>query len=71
MTVVIAGGTGFLGRPLAAALLEEGHQVVVLSRTAAAHVPPGARAVAWRPDGGRSSWAGAFDVADAVISLAG
>jgi uncharacterized protein (TIGR01777 family) len=71
MTVVIAGGTGFLGRPLAAALLEEGHQVVVLSRTAAAHVPPGARAVAWRPDGGRSSWAGAIDGADAVINLEG
>ena len=35
MKVVIAGGTGFLGRPLTATLLRDGHDVVVLTRAAA------------------------------------
>src|SRR5258706_4630441 len=32
MRVIIAGGTGLIGRPLAAALARRGHEVVVLSR---------------------------------------
>src|SRR5206468_3916342 len=32
MKIIIAGGSGFLGRALAAALLAEGHEVVVLTR---------------------------------------
>ena len=32
MKIVIAGGTGFLGQPLTAALLGSGHAVVVLTR---------------------------------------
>ena len=32
MRIVIAGGTGFLGRPLTAALVQEGHELVVLTR---------------------------------------
>src|SRR4029453_6566324 len=34
MKVVIAGGTGFLGQPLAHALIAEGRQVVILTRSA-------------------------------------
>ena len=34
MKIVIAGGTGFLGRPLAAALAADGHDVVILTRGA-------------------------------------
>jgi NADH dehydrogenase len=34
--VVVAGGTGFIGRHVVAALVEHGHEPVVLSRTAAA-----------------------------------
>ena len=37
MRIVIAGGTGFLGSPLAEAYAEEGHEVRVLTRS----LPPG------------------------------
>ena len=36
MRIVIAGGSGFLGRPLAAALTADGHDVVTLTRVAPA-----------------------------------
>ena len=32
MRIVLAGGTGFLGRPLSAALVVDGHDLVVLTR---------------------------------------
>ena len=32
MKIVIAGGTGFLGRPLARALAADGREVVILTR---------------------------------------
>ena len=53
MKIVIAGGTGFLGRPLAAALVRDGHDVVVLTRGATRAAPPlpaGTRAVTWDPE---------------------
>ena len=77
MKIVIAGGTGFLGSPLAAALARAGHQVVILSRTAAE--PTGGRGasaslfrtLAWNPNGGIGPWAAEIDGADAVVNLAG
>jgi len=70
MKIVIAGATGFLGRPLVAALLADGHAVVVLSRSDRATIP-GARIVAWDPQRVLSPWAIELDGADAVINLAG
>ena len=70
MRIVIAGGTGFLGRPLTAALLRDGHQLVVLTRGSAS-APAGARAVSWTPNGDSGPWAAAIEGADAVINLAG
>jgi uncharacterized protein (TIGR01777 family) len=70
MNIVIAGGTGFLGRPLTTSLVASGHQVTVLSR--ATTTAAGARTVAWTPDGSAGgSWPAAIDGADAVINLAG
>lgn len=73
MHVVIAGGTGFIGRRISSRLLETGHTVAILSRRT-----PGAdvlslancRAIAWD---GRSPglWAAEIDRADAVVNLAG
>ena len=51
MKVVIAGGTGFLGRPLTTFLLQDRHEVVVLTRGQDAAITPGARGVPWNPNG--------------------
>jgi hypothetical protein len=77
MNIVIAGGTGFLGRPLATALVAGGHDVVILTRApgrSGADATPaiaGTRSIAWSPDGTVGVWAAAIDGADAVINLAG
>lgn len=79
MKIVIAGGTGFLGSPLAEVYAEEGHDVRVLTRSLppgdSRHDPgtgmPGITRVGWKPDGQAGPWAGVVDSADAVINLAG
>lgn len=72
MRVIIAGGTGLIGRALTASLLEDGHEVIVLSRSAAAPVdfPGEARLVRWD---GRSAegWGQLINEADALVNLAG
>lgn len=72
-TVVIAGGTGFLGRPLVERLMRAGHDVVILSRAdgrpQTSGPPP--RTVRWSPDGSSGPWASALEGADAVVNLAG
>ncbi|HYM24343.1 MAG TPA: TIGR01777 family oxidoreductase [Vicinamibacterales bacterium] len=74
MRTVIAGGTGFLGRPLAASLAAHGHHVTLLSRSADSHGAPASGQplqVAWLPDGSAGAWASVVDGADAVVNLAG
>jgi uncharacterized protein (TIGR01777 family) len=71
MPIVIAGGSGFLGQALARALAHEGHDVVILTRRAAAPGRDGSRAVAWTPDGSVGPWASTISGAAAVINLAG
>jgi len=68
MRILVTGGTGFLGRPLCAALVREGHAVTVLSRTPSgvadlcgAAVESLAGLDAWTPE----------ITFDAVINLAG
>ena len=66
MKVVIPGGTGHLGRVLARGFREQGHQVVVLTRTPSEDPDT----VTWD---GRTwgPWVRAVDGADAVVNLAG
>ncbi len=79
MRIVIAGGTGFLGTPLAEACAEDGHDVRVLTRALlpgdSRHDPgtgvPGVTRVGWRPDGQSGPWTAVIDGADAVVNLAG
>ena len=64
--VVVAGGTGLVGRPMVQALLDLGAQVTVLTRNPArAGLPTGAHAQDWE------SLSALLDGADAVINLAG
>ena len=74
MRIVIAGGSGFLGRRLATRLLEAGHDVTVLTRNpdrAAAKLPAGASTSRWDPPGVDDELVATLRDADAVVNLAG
>lgn len=70
MRIVIAGGTGFLGTPLTAALVADRHAVVLLSRRSGVSTTD-VKTIGWAPDGSSGPWATAIDGAGAVINLAG
>jgi uncharacterized protein len=67
--IVIAGGSGFIGQALATRFVAQGHDVVVLTRSARARTD-GMREVAWN---GRTlgDWTTELDGAAVVINLAG
>jgi len=79
MKVLIAGGTGFLGNPLAWTWAEEGHDVRVLTRALppgqtqheSGTGKPGITRVGWSPDGTAGQLPREFDGASAVVNLAG
>jgi uncharacterized protein (TIGR01777 family) len=77
MRVVIAGGTGFLGQPLTAALTERGHHVTILTRDIRRKESTGKPTAAnvdfvrWSPNGHSGEWAASLDGADAIVNLAG
>jgi uncharacterized protein len=72
MKIVIAGGSGFLGRPLAAALARDGNEIVVLTRgSGAARGLAQLRSIAWTPNGETGPWAAEIDGAAALVNLAG
>jgi uncharacterized protein (TIGR01777 family) len=69
--VILAGGSGLIGRALAADLVRAGAEVVVLTRSIdARRLPPGVRPVRW--DGRTATgWADECEGAAAVVNLAG
>ena len=73
MRVIITGGTGLIGRELAACLASDGHEVIVLSRnpdSKRALLPEGVRLEKW--DGRTATgWGHLADGADAIVNLAG
>ena len=76
MRLIIAGGSGFLGRALADTLAAAGHHVQILTRQPAASArPASARAherITWSPDGtANGPWAAACSGADLIVNLAG
>ena len=68
--VVIAGGSGFLGRALARALEACGHEVVVLTRDPVNYRGSG-RPVQWDGRTLDGTWAPLLDGAEALVNLAG
>jgi uncharacterized protein len=71
--IVIPGGSGFIGRSLASALMARGDRVTILGRSASP--PPDLpRGVEWRQWDAKSlsgNWADALDSAAAIVNLVG
>ena len=73
MHIVVTGGTGFIGRPLCASLVQEGHQVTLLTRRkeeAQRLFGSAVAAIEWNGSE-TGAWEQSLEVADAVINLAG
>lgn len=73
MHIVVAGGTGFIGRALCKSLLQQGHRVTVLTRRkaeASTQLGPPVSVIEWIGED-RALWEQSLDGADAVINLAG
>jgi uncharacterized protein (TIGR01777 family) len=72
MRVIIAGGTGLIGRDVSASLLAEGHEVIILSRKPEAFAAniPGVRPIRWDAKTSEG-WAHLADGAEAIVNLAG
>lgn len=72
MKVIVAGGSGLLGRSICRGLVDAGHEPVVLTRNAkrAATRLPGVRVASWDPNG-PGDWRAELSDAGAVINLAG
>jgi uncharacterized protein (TIGR01777 family) len=72
MKVLISGGSGFIGRHLVASLVQDGHEVVVLTRRPETTNPQkGARYVAWDPRTENGEWVKELAGAAGVVNLAG
>src|SRR2546423_766749 len=75
MKIVVTGATGFLGRPLCAELVGQGHAVTALSRDAVrarSVLPPTVECLTWDQEAGRDGpWELAVAASDVVIHLAG
>jgi uncharacterized protein (TIGR01777 family) len=70
--VIITGGTGLIGRALAAHLAPAGYEVILLSRAPglARDLPAGVRAVEWDARSA-AGWGELADGATAIVNLAG
>lgn len=69
MKVVVAGGSGVLGRRVVDEAIQAGHSVVILSRSGSTH--PGATSVVWDGRTPTVTWTDYVRSADAVINLSG
>src|SRR2546421_12564708 len=70
MKALIAGGSGFIGTHLTAALVRDGHEVVVLTR-GQSHVGGGVRYVNWDAKSADGAWTSELSGSGAVVNLAG
>jgi len=66
MKVLVAGGTGFIGRALCRDLAVAGHRVALISRSASSTVPGAGETFSW--DG---PWRLALEETDVIVNLAG
>jgi uncharacterized protein (TIGR01777 family) len=68
MKLLITGGTGFIGGALCRSLLQQGHELLILTRSPQRRTPAaGMRFVSWDSD----VWRSALGEAEGVVNLAG
>lgn len=72
MRVIIAGGTGLIGRKLAASLVQDANEVIILTRQpqSARNLPAGVQVVGWDAQTAQG-WGHLVEGADAIVNLAG
>lgn len=71
MRVIVTGGTGLIGSELSKRLANEGHEVIVLSRSPGKYqLPDGVRAEKWDAKTAEG-WGHLADGADVIVNLAG
>jgi uncharacterized protein (TIGR01777 family) len=71
MKIVVAGGSGMIGRAVCTELVAAGHETVALTRALdRVRLPGGVRAVEWRPPV-LGAWVAELDEADAIVNLTG
>jgi uncharacterized protein (TIGR01777 family) len=72
MNIILAGGSGFIGKALTARLLADGHTVTLLTRDPSRVAAPSASLRVQQWDAATvGPWGGSVDGADAVINLTG
>ncbi len=68
MRLLVAGGTGFIGKPLCRFLVQRGHEVLVVTRDTRGHIAkPGLRYLPWDT----SEWQRAIADVHGIINLCG
>jgi uncharacterized protein (TIGR01777 family) len=72
MKVIITGGTGLIGSALSKSLVDDNHEVIVLSRSPmkAENLPPAVQVVEWDARSAKG-WGHLAAGADAIVNLAG
>lgn len=70
MRVIIAGGTGFIGQSLAASLMEDGHDVIIVSRSKASIARTFGKSVL-AAEWDDAQWPSLVNANTAVVNLAG
>lgn len=69
--IAIAGGTGFIGRRLAERFLEEGYEILIISRSASAELPFNAKVVAFDSKSPSQEAERELEGCLAIVNLAG
>jgi uncharacterized protein len=69
--IIVAGGSGLIGRELVRALSADGAEVIVLTRRPGRPAGAGARTLGWDGRTVESSWAGELPDAAGIVNLAG
>ena len=71
MKIIVAGGSGYVGRRLVQRLRDAGHHVLILTRSLRVASNPDVGALSWDAKTASGPWLSELSGADAVVNLAG